>query len=255
MKSISLYVDRQSFLHRIDPISKIYYIIVAILVPILFPSLTVAFAVMVISLFLLFLGKVVRQTLPVYGFVFLILITVLIIQTLFYPGNETPVYRIGQIVLYREGFLYALTISFRVINIVTSFLILVFTTKPADLVESLVRKGLSPRFGYVIASVFQIVPEMMSTMGRITDAQRSRGMETEGKLSVRMKAFLPLIGPVVLSSLLNVKERALALEVRGFNAKGKKTFLNEEKNFLAPTAVQWSLLAVILIAIIWRIIQ
>ena len=47
-------------------------------------------------------------------------------------------------------------------------------------------------------------------------------METEGNLLVRIKAFLPLISPVVMSALTATRERAIALEVRGFGAKGLK---------------------------------
>ena len=31
--------------------------------------------------------------------------------------------------------------------------------------------------------------------------------------------FLPLISPVVMSSLINTRERAIALEIRGFGGK------------------------------------
>ena len=127
------------------------------------------------------------------------------------------------------------------------------TTKPSDLVENFVRRGFSPRFGYVFLSVFQIIPQMTETMSTITDAQRSRGMETEGNLLVRIKAFLPLISPVVMSSLINTKERALALEVRGFNAKTKKTFLNDEKKSGADKSIRIVMLVLLIVGILWRV--
>jgi hypothetical protein len=103
----------------------------------------------------------------------------------------------------------------QVLNMLGSFSLLVLTTKPNDLIESLVRRGLSARIGYVLSSVLQIIPQMAASMETIMDAQRSRGMEMEGKLLIRLKAFIPLIGPVVMSSLIGVKERAMALEVMG----------------------------------------
>ena len=106
----------------------------------------------------------------------------------------------------------------------------VLTTKPAELVEDLEQAGFSPKIGYVISSVFQIVPQMSGTMNTIMDAQRSRGLETEGNLITRAKSFLPLISPVVMSSLINTRERAIALEIRGFEAGQKKTCLREGKN-------------------------
>jgi energy-coupling factor transport system permease protein len=255
LKLISLlYTERDSIVHDVDPITKLLYILFAIMIPIILPSYTVSFLCVGMSIVLLILAKVFQKSLPVFSFVLIILITVVIIQGLFKPENETVLFHIGPFAMYKEGLLYALTIVLRVINIVSSFMILVLTTKPSDLVESLVRKGMSPRIGYVVMSVFQIIPEMMGTMGTITDAQRARGMETEGNLIVRIKAFLPLLGPVVLGSLINTKERAMALEVRGFNSRALKTYLNEEKTYAHSKAIQIGMLLLIIGAIVWRIV-
>lgn len=255
LKSISLYTDRDTFVHDIDPITKLLYILFAILMPIILPSFAVSFICVGISILLLIAAKVIRKTLPIFTFVFLVLITVVIIQGLFKPENETVLFKIGPIAMYKEGLLYALTIILRVVNIVSAFMILVLTTKPSDLVESLVRRGMSPRIGYVIVSVFQIIPEMMSTIGTIMDAQRSRGMETEGNLLVRIKAFVPLLGPVVVGSLINTKERAMALEVRGFNSKAPKTYLYEEKTYRYSKLIQAIMVILTAGALVWRIFQ
>ncbi|WP_054950918.1 energy-coupling factor transporter transmembrane component T family protein [Numidum massiliense] len=255
MKFASLYVERESLIHRVDPVNKLWYAVAALVVAFLVPTLTGLIACTLVSISLLFVGKVFKRSLPMFGFVFLILLTVVIIQGLFYPGNETVSFTIGPMKFYVEGLTFATVITLRVVTIVSAFSLLVLTTPPPELVEALVRRGLSPRFGYVIGSVFQIVPEMMATMATITDAQRSRGMETEGSLRVRMKAFFPLIGPVVLNSLISVKERSMALEVRGFNAQGEKTFLNEERQYIATRAIRWSMWAVIVLAVVWRIVQ
>lgn len=254
MKSISLFEDRASFVHNVDPITKLWYIPFAILLTIILPSYTISFLCIGFSMVLLTAAKVIRKTIPVFGFVFLILITVVFIQGMFKPENETILFQIGPITMYKEGLLYALTITLRVINIIGAFMVLVLTTKPSDLVESLVRKGMSPRIGYVIISVFQIIPEIMSSVGTITDAQRSRGMETEGKLLVRIKAFLPLLGPVVLGSLINTKERAMALEVRGFNSQAPKTYLYEENKYAPRRVIRSGMGLLILAAIVWRIL-
>lgn len=255
MKSISLYEERDSFVHDIDPITKLFYILFAILIPIIIPIFTIYLICLGISLALLMAARVFRKTIPVFGFAFLVLITVFIIQGMFNPENETVLFHLGPLSMYKEGLLYALMLSLKVINIIGSFMILVLTTKPSDLVESLVRKGMSPRIGYVISSVFQIIPEMMATMGTIMDAQRARGMETEGKLFVRIKAFLPLLGPVVLGSLINTKERAMELEVRGFNSRTPKTYLNEEKTYVYSKVIQWTLILITLGALVWRIVR
>ncbi len=39
----------------------------------------------------------------------------------------------------------------------------------------------------------------------------------------RIRALVPLIGPVVLGSLVDVRERTFALEARGFGARPSRT--------------------------------
>jgi energy-coupling factor transport system permease protein len=254
LKTLSLYQEKDTVVHQVDSISKILYIIISIAIPIILPYQTVALLCVGVSIFLLLIGKVFKKVIPLISFSMLILISIVVIQGLFKVGNKTPAFHIGNITFYKEGLLFALEICLRVINILCAFSILVLTTKPSDLIESLVRRGLSPKIGYVLASVLQIIPQMTATMETITDAQRSRGMETEGKLSVRIKAFLPLIGPVVMNSLINTRERSMALEVRAFNSRSKKTFLNEEHNNSYNKIIKIILGLLLLMAVVWRVL-
>jgi energy-coupling factor transporter transmembrane protein EcfT len=64
---------------------------------------------------------------------------------------------------------------------------------------------------------------MQRRVRTILDAQRARAVETEGHLLARARAFLPVLGPLVTSSLLSIETRALALEARGFSAPGRRT--------------------------------
>ncbi len=254
MKSISLYEDKGTFLNRTAPESKLLYILTAVSVPALTGIEWAGIAFIALSALLLLTGRVLKKTLPVLGVSGFIMLTVVVIQGMFRRENMTPVFSLGPCVFYREGLYFAFQIILHILNILLSFCVLMLTTKPSDLIESLVRRGFSPRFGYVFVSVFQIIPQMTETMGIIMDAQRSRGMETEGNLLTRAKAFLPLISPVVMSSLVNTRERAMALEVRGFNSRCKKSFLNPRVKTAADRYIQAMELALIASALGWRIL-
>ncbi|ADL69207.1 energy-coupling factor transporter transmembrane component T [Thermoanaerobacterium saccharolyticum] len=255
MKAITLYVPKDTFIYKVDPITKLFYILTVILIPIIAPMQFVAYVLIAISLLIILSGGIFKKVLPIISFSAIILVTVVIIQGLFKIDNKTAVLSIGPLTFYKEGLNYAFEICARVLNILFAFSILVLTTKPSDLIESLVRKGLSPKIGYVLNSVLQIIPEMTATMGTITDAQRARGLETEGKLSTRIKAFFPLIGPVVMNSLIATRERAMALEVRGFNSKNKKTFLNEEFKSPYSRVFRICLILITILTIFWRILS
>ena len=255
MKSISLYVDNGSWLCKVHPFTKLAYIATAISVPLLVGKLSFFAIFIALSLAVLASGRLLKRVVPLIAFSFTILITIFLIHGLFNQSNRNILFIIGPLHFYREGLLYALHIGCNVLNMLLSFAILVLSAKPSELVEELEKRGFSRRMGYIITSVFQIVPQMTGTMNTITDAQRSRGLETEGSLLTRAKAFLPLISPVVMSSLINTRERAVALEVRGFAAKQKKTYLADRTPHRGDTPITVVLLAMIAAALLWRIVQ
>lgn len=255
MKSISLYVDNGSWLCKVHPFTKLAYIATAISVPLLVGKLSFFAIFIALSLAVLASGRLLKRVVPLIAFSFTILITIFLIHGLFNQSNRNILFSVGPLHFYREGLLYALHIGCNVLNMLLSFAILVLSAKPSELVEKLEKRGFSRRMGYIITSVFQIVPQMTGTMNTITDAQRSRGLETEGSLLTRAKAFLPLISPVVMSSLINTRERAVALEVRGFAAKQKKTYLADRTPHRGDTPITVVLLAMIAAALLWRIVQ
>ena len=193
MKSISLYVDKDTYLTRLHPFAKMLYIAAAISVPIIMGTLWMFGVFIAVSLGLLISGKIMKKVFPLIAFSFTIIITVFLIHGLFNRENQNVLAALGPLKFYKEGLLYASRIGLNILNMLLAFAMFVLTTKPAALVEDLEQAGFSPRFGYMISSVFQIIPQMMGTMNTIMDAQRSRGMETEGSLFVRAKAFIPLI--------------------------------------------------------------
>jgi energy-coupling factor transport system permease protein len=253
MKSISLYVDQDTFLTRLHSFSKLYYIAAAIAIPIIGGNLGLYGLCLGLSFCLILAGKIVKRILPLIAFSFTIILTVFLIHGLFHQENEQILFTVGPLIFYREGLLYATKIGLNILNMLLAFAVFVLSTRPAVLVDDLEQAGFSPKFGYMISSVFQIIPQMMGTMNTIMDAQRSRGLETEGNLLVRTRAFIPLISPVVNSSLINTRERAIALEVRGFDSKQKKTLLQEHK-LRGEDKLFIAIMTILLIgSVVWRI--
>lgn len=248
-----MYVDNGSYLTKMHPYTKLLYIVAAISTSLLTGKFWVFGIFIAFSLAALISGKIIKKAVPLITLSFTILIAIFLIHGLFHHGNENILFSIGSVHFYKEGLLYASRIGLNIVNMLLAFAIFVLTTKPQILVEEMEKSGFPPKFGYIISSVFQVIPQMTGTMGTIMDAQRSRGMETEGKLLTRAKAFLPLISPVVMSSLINTRERAIALEVRAFAAKGKRTYLNDREKHKSDTIVTIILFAAILASLAWRV--
>ena len=69
----------------------------------------------------------------------------------------------------------------------------------------------------MVSASVRSVPGIVERAGQIADAQRARGLDTEGSPWRRLRGLVPLVGPVLLGSIADVEERAMALEARGFS--------------------------------------
>jgi len=61
VKVLSLYVERDTFIHKLEPVTKLLYALVSIVITFLFPSITVGAVFVVISLFLAISAKVLKE--------------------------------------------------------------------------------------------------------------------------------------------------------------------------------------------------
>ncbi|MBP6016957.1 MAG: energy-coupling factor transporter transmembrane protein EcfT [Candidatus Promineofilum sp.] len=248
-----LYVIRQTAIHRLHPLTKLAYVLTCLLLGWLIPGVWSPYFVFLIgivplALFARVLPTLIRSTiLTTLPFA----ISLFIVQGLFWTGG-TVLQQIGPLSLKEEGILFAIRATGRIIIAVSGFLLLNYTTRSDELMLSLSQKGLPNSISYVILSTLQVIPRFQQKANTILDAQRSRGLETEGSLMMRIRALLPLIQPLLLGSIVDIEERAIALEVRAFGRAGPKTSLLTLHDTPAQRVVRWLLLLVSLGAIIWR---
>lgn len=148
-----------------------------------------------------------------------------VLVSVFTRAGETVLFTIGPFDATLEGVDFAGQTLVRLFAISTAIGLFGLTTEPRSFVLDLERRGLSPRFAFVALATLEAVPAMVERASVIASAQRARGLDTEGSLRARLRGLLPLAGPVVLSSLTEVEERSLALEVRAFGRPGRRHLL------------------------------
>jgi energy-coupling factor transport system permease protein len=153
-----------------------------------------------------------------------------------------------------EGLAFALEILARIMAISGAVTLFYLTTRPADLVVDLERRGISPRVAFVANASVQTVPAMVERAGQITDAQRARGLDTEGGLWNRLRGIIPIVGPVILGSISEVEERTLALEARGFTRPGRRTLLWAPNDRAWEGVLRWGLVIALLGLVALRVV-
>jgi energy-coupling factor transport system permease protein len=175
-----------------------------------------------------------------------------VLVSVFTRAGTTVLFTVGPFDATAEGVDFAGQTLVRLFAISTSIGLFGLTTDPRAFVLDLERRGLSPRFAFVALSTIEAVPTMVERATTIQAAQRARGLDTEGSVAARLRGLLPLIGPVILSSLTEVEERSLALEVRAFGRPGRRHLLWTLPDSGSQAALRSVLLLSLLAAIVLR---
>lgn len=254
---IALYQPRQSPLHRLNPLTKLTFsfglIAIALGAPVDWLPLVLYLAILLpLSIVAHVQRAFVRTSLQI---LLPFAISLFLIQSLFFPEGNTILARLGPLSIKAEGVRFAFASTVRILLITGALLLTLLTTHPGSLMTALVQHGFPPPLAYVIVTTMQIIPQMRDRARTIIDAQRSRGLETEGSFLVRARALLPLVGPLVLGSLLDVEERSLALEARAFSATAPKTSLIAIPDSAGERIFRWAVLLVIVGLIGFRLFE
>ncbi|MDH7555472.1 MAG: energy-coupling factor transporter transmembrane component T family protein [Candidatus Methanosuratincola sp.] len=206
-----------TILHRIDPRSKLVYLI-------LFTSLTVYFTnpVALLIIFLSFLpmvyvGKVSarwRQSLRGSLFFIVFIFIFNFAPAAYYSGNLL------------DAAVSAIAMSLRFLNLISVFSIFFLTTSPEDLTQSMVQLKIPYDYALTFNMAMRFVPTLSREAQYIMDAQRSRGLEMEkGNFVSRIRNYIPVLIPLIISSFRRAELVADAMESRAFGASKKRTSL------------------------------
>jgi energy-coupling factor transport system permease protein len=252
---LSYYVKRDSALHRLNPLTKFILALSIILISFVSPWYWTAHVLFLIAIIpLCFVGQVSREffrsafrlIIPAASFIF-------IMQAFFQPGGQTVIFKFWFLDVTEESLAFAFRISVRIAVMISAFTLLLMTTHPSELMSDLTRRGLPGQFAYVIISTLQILPQMQAKAQTILSAQRSRGLDTQSTFIKRVGSLVPLVGPLVFGSLVEVEERAIAIEARGFTSTHVKTSLHEVLDSNLDKIIRWGLVALVIITLALRI--
>lgn len=229
---IGRFVPGDSFIHRLDPRTKLIGTLVYILVLLWANSwATYAWA----AIFVFGLIRLTGQPFKLYWdglkpIFWLILFTV-ILQLIFTPG--TPIlYQLGPVKITTPGLLNAVYVMIRFVLIILMSTILTLTTPPTSIANALemllgpLKKLRVPvaELALMLSIALRFVPLLMDETQKIMNAQKSRGMSfsTGGPIK-RAKAIIPLLIPLFVGALQRALDLANAMEVRGFKDAVQRT--------------------------------
>jgi energy-coupling factor transport system permease protein len=121
---------------------------------------------------------------------------------------------------------YAFAMSLRFLVLVESFSVFFLTTSPDHLSLALEQSHVPYEFTFAFTTAVRFVPVLAEEAQTIMDAQKARGLELErGNFMKRVRNYIPILIPLIVSAIRRSLELAEAMESRGWGASKKRTNL------------------------------
>lgn len=234
--SFGQYYPANSFVHKMDARIKLVLCLLY-MVGIFFVTSFVEFAFITVFLIALigFSRVPLRSILKsVKGIIFLLLFTV-ILNIFFHKGNPDTDNRLFSwwvLEVWDVGLYYAAKMFLRLVYLVIGSSVLTLTTTPVDLthaIESLLKPLKIIKFpvhelALIMSLTLSFIPSIMEETDRIIRAQKARGADFDtGGLIKRVKAFVPILIPLLVGGFRRADELANAMNSRCYEGATKRT--------------------------------
>ncbi|WP_116134440.1 energy-coupling factor transporter transmembrane protein EcfT [Tropicimonas sp. IMCC34043] len=219
-----LYVPGTSWLHRLNPMTKLVAVLwIAVAAFVLPTAGTIALAGLAAATGILAgAGKVFARRLA-FTLTPLTVALFVVHGLLVGHGNQTDWFGLT---VSRDGIAFMFHILGRIAALLAGSLLFVTTTHPARLLKALDSKGFPPGMAYLIASPLLLLDPFTTRARAIREAQSARGLDLNGSLMTRIRAFPALLMPLITLALADIDHRAQVLDGRGFRAVPRRTVLD-----------------------------
>jgi energy-coupling factor transport system permease protein len=206
-------------IHNLDPRIKFLYVCAIFAVAILFMELLPLLVLFFMQIPFVILAGVKREWVrSIKGAAFL---AVIIFLTNFGFSFISAGY-----VVKAETLEYAIGMTLRFIVLVESFSIFFLTTSPDHLGLALEQSHVPYEFCFAFTTAIRFVPVLAEEAQTIMDAQKARGLELEGgNFLKRIKNYIPILIPLIVSAIRRSLELAEAMESRAWGATKNRTNL------------------------------
>lgn len=231
------YVQKETVLHRLNPITKMIIMAVLTIMSLLTMDILLLAVILSVVVFIFVLSGLGKELSKQIVYLFLIGLSLLIL-TVLSMGDGTPLFTLipqsvpyigGAIPITIAGIDFGASLALRFSIMILSFQMLLLTTQPKDIVHIMIEKFKIPQdYALMFLIAIRFVPTVYMEAKKINEAQISRGYHPSGLLIGKIKSAYPIITPLVLNSLARAEILGMAIETKGYGS-AKRTSIQSFK--------------------------
>jgi len=231
------YREKETAIHRLNPLCKIVWVISIFIMALVIDNPLLLLMLFLSTLPVVASAKVWNEWTSFMKLAIFLCLAIIVINALVsYEGSHViarasfkiPVMGIPTITL--EAIFYGIAMSVRLLAIISAFSILTLTVNPDSIMLLMTKMKLPYKSVLVTSLSTRFVPTFIDDIERITDVQRTRGLQLDkGRLPQRIRRRMSIIIPLLSNSLDRSVQVAEAMEARAFGSGIKRTFYKEIK--------------------------
>ncbi|AEF81970.1 energy-coupling factor transporter transmembrane component T family protein [Leadbettera azotonutricia] len=213
------YVEGSSFLHRLNPLTKMLFAFVLCASCFITGNLYMVLGILVLNLIMSAVGGIIKRSLRVLLSLIKLSIVLFVVQ-IFFVREGDIIFRFPMnIYITDKGLLFSLLFVSRLIAATMPLTLMLSVTKMGDISNALNRYLKIPyKYTFALTTAIRFIPLFSDEMAGIIEAQISRGVDIDTKnFFKKIKLLLPLCVPLLISSVRKIEGGAISAELRGFN--------------------------------------
>ena len=237
LKDITLgqFFPGNTIVHRLDPRTKLIWVI-AFIVTLFMAKSYVSYAVVMVYLLTCIKLSKIKPKVILQGLKPLLIIIILTgILNVFYTPGEV-LFDFWIITVTKEGLITAAFMVLRIVMLISGTFLLTYTTSPITLTDA-IESLLSPlkkikvpvhELAMMMCIALRFIPTLIEETDKIMSAQKARGADFEsGNLLQRAKALIPILVPLFISAFRRADELAVAMECRCYHGGEGRTRMKQ----------------------------
>lgn len=228
------YIPGDSLLHRLDPRTKLFLLVLFAIFLVTAESFTTHIAGTLYLIAATLCSRQFAKRVPrLISGLLIFFAMVVALHTLFTPSEHEISWWFFHISL--KGLARGGLFSLRLILMVWAASLFGWSTPPVELADA-VERALMPfrklgvpvrEIGAILLIGMRFVPTLFDDARRIHIAQKARGLRVEGSLLTRVHSLVPMVVPLFARAFHRADTIAVALDVKGFSTSTKRTFYCE----------------------------
>ncbi|MDR0449838.1 MAG: energy-coupling factor transporter transmembrane protein EcfT [Treponema sp.] len=216
------YVPGNSFLHRLNPLTKLILAFGLCASCFAAGRIPVVLGIMALDMALAGLGGVFNRSLRTFLSLVKLSLILFAAQVLFVREGAVLFSLPLGLRVTEAGLRFSLLFVSRLIAATLPLTLMLSVTRMSDISSALNRRLRIPyKYTFALTTAIRFIPLFAAEMEAIIEAQIARGVDFDTKnFFKKIRLLLPLCVPLLVSSVRRIEEGAISAELRGFNFRG-----------------------------------